>query len=176
MKPWLALLAALACAGLSACYTSKSLLLDPRQAVTPLAEGRQQAAGEVQETVEVTLLPDHWYRVRAAGKDEKLLITALPSVAGETRYAFALDEPGGYLYGLAFRQGGQIDFDLPFCGDDAARQAALRHGATMQTVGKAVAPTCTFADAASLTAALSDYAGPAAADRSKLTRLPAKLE
>ena len=117
---------------LAGCYMSQKLLLDPSQAATPLAMGRQTATStgdDKPETVDIRLGPDHWYVIRNEGKDDRVLFTPLAGgVPGQPRYAFAAGEGGGFIYGVATRRQGALYFDLPSCGDTAAQQAAAAHG------------------------------------------------
>ena len=175
MRPLLAGLLLAATVALGACYMSDKLLLDPGQAATPLAVGRQTATpsgDDKPEMVDIRLGADHWYVIRNDGKDDRVLFTPLPGgTAGQQRYAFAAGEGQGYIYGVATRRQGAVYFDLPSCGDAAAQEAAAAHG-VVTPPGKTIAPTCTFTSSASLLGALKDYADKADANR-PLSHLPA---
>jgi hypothetical protein len=174
MKPFLAGLAVAATLALSGCYESEKLLLDPKQAATPLAEGRQTTTGKdgKAETVEVFLDPDRWYRVRSEGEDERVLFVPLSGRPGAApRYAFAEAETKSFIYGVAHRRDGQLYFALPSCGEAKARAAAVRPGAKAERPD-AIAPICTFKTRSSLIAALRQYADHPA-DEGDLTSLAA---
>ena len=178
MKPLMAGLLAGAALVLSGCYTSEKLLMDPAQAATPLAVGRQTTSGgeDKPETVQISLGADHWYVIHedsdAKDKDQRVLFTPLAGAApGEQRYVFTSSENASFLYGVATRRQGRIYFDLPSCDQPAAQAAAAAHGVTAPP-GKALSPVCTFKDAASLTGALKDYADHTDPKRS-LSSLPA---
>ena len=164
---------ALAAVALSGCYQSERLLLNPREAVAPLAPGVHKTAGggEALE-VEVSVTKDGWQKIHLDNKDDMILFTPLPGApAGEQRYALAFAENVGFVYGLAYRRGGQVYIDLPLCDGGEALDIALRHGATAERPG-VIAPVCTFKDSAALVAALTDFAN-RPGDRGDLTRLPA---
>jgi hypothetical protein len=154
---------------LSGCYASERLLLDPAQAATPLALGRQQATGASAETVEISLDPDHWYRIRSGERTDRVLLTPLPG-GPDGRYAFAFRERNGFVYGVAEKRDGQVAFDLPFCDLGPARDAAIAHGVAVPAKG-AMAPVCSFSRRDDLLGALQDYAR--AGPRGETVLLPA---
>ena len=150
----LVLMAALALAG---CYASKSLLLDPRQAVQPLALGTFSDPKEEGALLDVSLEPGGWYRFYAIGDKTvgHVLFTPLP---GQDRIlAFAYTEkPDGYLYGLAYKaDDGMIHLGATSCSVDAARKAAEAHHAA---ISQGLGSTCEFKTRADLLGALADYA------------------
>ena len=155
---------ALAAAALAGCYESQALLLDAGQAVQPLATGDFQNVGEPGDNVTVRLGADHWYAVtgkgpkdKAPGETQRLLFNVLPG-GDQRRFVFANDLKGAFIYGLARRDAdGKVYFNVPFCGDTPARDAAAKAGAAMGTK-KALGPTCTFATRASLLDALQRFA------------------
>ena len=159
---------------LAGCYESEALLLDPAQAVTPLAVGTQTILdeGDTPEKVTVTLGQDHWYRVTSPDPREKPSRVLFTTLAGtrDGQIAFAYDDGGKYLYGIAERRDGRVFIDLPFCDLGAARDIAIAHGVKMAAKG-ALAPTCTFERAADLRAALIDWAL-RPGERPKLPNLP----
>ncbi|OYX31610.1 MAG: hypothetical protein B7Y99_09780 [Caulobacterales bacterium 32-69-10] len=172
-----ALAAGLICAAalaLAGCYESKALLLDPKQAVAPLAVGTQTLAdeGERPYDVEISLGPDRWYTINTRdgrGRADRFLFTPLPGgLDGE--FAFAVGGRGAWLYGVAERRDGRIYLDVPFCDLGPARDAALAHGVKIDPK-RAMAPSCTFTRGADLTGALADYAR--RAGKPKLPNLPA---
>ena len=174
MKPLLAGLLFAVAVALSGCYMSDKLLLDPGQAAAPLAVGRQTTAGgeDRPQTIEISQAPDRWYVVHVDGKDDRMLFVPLAGgAAGEQRYAFTSGDKGGFVYGVAVRRQGAVYFDTPYCDQPAALAAAAAHG-VKPPAGKAIAPTCSFTDAASLLGALKDYADQADPKRN-LIHLPA---
>ena len=162
MRPVLAALMAVAALALSGCYESKRLLLDPAQAVLPLALGRQVPAGDDPPTaVLISLDPSPWYRMDDADKPpapgEKIdhfLFVPLPQARG--LMAFAFGSPGLFTYGIAERRNGRVYLDYPSCQSGPARVAALAHGVKAPT--KDATQACEFASARSLLGALADYA------------------
>jgi hypothetical protein len=159
---------------LAACYTSDKLLLDPAQAATPLATGRQTTAGgdDRPQTLDISLGPDRWYVIHAGADEDRLLFVPLPGGApDQPRYAFTASDKRNFVYGVAVRRAGQLYFDTPYCDQPAALDAAAAHGVKPPT-GKAISPVCTFADAASLMGALKDYAD-RSATKLGLMHLPA---
>lgn len=160
---------------LSGCYESKTLLLDARQAATPLAVGTQTLAdeGEKPYQVDITLGADRWYVVDSHdGRDraDRMLFVPLPSGL-DGQYAFAIGGKDGYLYGAAEKRDGRVYLDVPFCDLGPARDAAVAHGVKVAS-GRAMAPVCTFTKASDLTAALAEYAR--RSTREKLPNLPAQ--
>jgi hypothetical protein len=171
-------LAALAAIGaallLSGCYESKALLLDARQAATPLAVGHQTLAdeGEQPYAVDISLGADRWYTVDSHdGRDASDRMLFTPLAGGlDGQYAFAIGGRSGYLYGVAEKKDGRLYLDVPFCDLGPARDAAVAHGVKVEA-GRAMAPVCTFTKAADLAGALADYARRSV--REKLPNLPA---
>lgn len=163
MRPLRAAILVLAAAALTGCYTSDKLLLDPARAAAPLAVGEQSATGPDGETtpISVSLEPDRWYRLRSGKDDDRVLFTPLSDsgAASPQRYAMAVEVRGrGYLYGVVYRQGRELQLDLPFCDQPAARAAAAAHGGVAPPGRGALSPLCNFTSAAEVAAALSDYA------------------
>jgi hypothetical protein len=166
---------ALATLALAGCYMSDKLLLDPAQAVTPLAEGRQEMRGSSTETVEIRLGADRWYTIRSGKETGRVLFTPLQAGVDDGRYAFAAPEQNGFVYGVAERIDGRIYLDLPFCDLGPAREIAIANGVRPPAKGKALSPVCEFDDAKDLRAALAAYAvrsGPRPDDRANLPAAP----
>lgn len=170
---------ALACLTLAGCYESKTLLLDPKQAATPLAVGTQTLAdeGERPYDVDIRLGPDRWYTIGATGnttggrdKADRFLFIPLPGGL-EGQYAFAVGDKGAFLYGVAEKRDGRLYLDVPFCDLGPARDAAVAHGVPVDPK-RAMAPSCTFTKGADLTGALADYAR--RSGKPKLPNLPAQ--
>jgi hypothetical protein len=167
-----ALVAALALAG---CYESKTLLLDAKQAATPLAVGSQTLAdeGERPYDVDIRLGADRWYTITTKGGGDKADRFLFTPLAGglDGQFAFAVGGKGAYLYGVAERRDGRLYLDVPFCDLGPARDAAVAHGVRVDPK-RAMAPSCTFTRAADLTGALADYAR--RSGKPKLPNLPAQ--
>ncbi|HTI68046.1 MAG TPA: hypothetical protein VL460_10930 [Caulobacteraceae bacterium] len=175
MKPFLAALAVAAVA-LGACYQSKTLLLDPKLAATPLATGRQTVLddGGMPEDIEIALGPDRWYRIKDAGagedKADRFLFTPLAGGPEGRWLAFAMQDKTAFVYGVAEQRDGKVYLDLPFCDLGPTRDIAIAHGVKVAAKG-AMSPICQFDKAADLQGALADYAR-RPGDRTKLAVLP----
>lgn len=175
MKGLIAGLALAACLALGACYQSKTLLLDPAQAATPLATGTQTLAdeGDRPQTLQIAIGADRWYRIRNdedGDKESRILFTPLADAPPGRWFAFAYGDKDAYVYGVAEQREGRVYLDLPFCDLGPTRDIAIAHGVKMATKG-AMSPVCTFEKAADLTGALADYAR--RRDKPKLPNLPA---
>lgn len=175
MRLTAALALCLAALSLAGCYMSAKLLLDPAQAVTPLAQGRQEIRGSSTETVEISLGADRWYTIKSGKDTSRVLFNPLQAGVADDRYAFASPEQNGFVYGVVERMDGRLYFDLPFCDLGPAREIAIANGVRPPPKGKALSPVCEFDDAKNLRAALSAYAtrsGPRADDRANLPAAP----
>jgi hypothetical protein len=175
MRLHLAALAAVTVLALAGCYESKALLLDPGQAAAPLATGSQTLAdeGDRPQSVQISLGPDRWYRVRSAqdgDKESRVLFTPLADAPAGRWFAFAYGDQGAYVYGVAEQREGRVYLDLPFCDLGPTRDIAIAHGVRMASKG-AMSPACTFEKATDLAGALADYAR--RPGKPKLPNLPA---
>ncbi len=152
---------ALACLVLAGCYESKALLLDPKQAATPLMVGTQTLAdeGEQPYQVDISLGADRWYTINTHdGRDKADRFLFTPLAGGlDGQFAFAVGGKGAFLYGVAEKRNGRLYLDVPFCDLGPARDAAVAHGVQVDPK-RAMAPSCTFTKGADLTGALADYA------------------
>lgn len=155
---------------LASCFASEPLLLDPRQAAAPLASGPQMTSGMDPEAVTVVRQADGWYLLRGEDEDYRVLFTALQGTT--PRFAFAVSQGGGFVYGVAERRDRRVQLQLPTCSYEA-RTVALAQGATVDDRSPEVtAPLCLFKDRGSLLAAL-DRIADRGAGRDWMTSLPA---
>ena len=153
----IALLVVLAALALAGCYVSKTLLLDPRAAVQPLAVGIFADAKEEAAAVDISLEPDGWYRFYEIGDKTvgRMLFTPLPGQDRILAMAYA-EKPGGYLYGLAYKSDdGLVYIGATSCSNDDAKLAAAAHHAV---ISSDTAPSCEFKTRTDLLGALADYA------------------
>src|SRR5205823_3902876 len=88
----LVLAAALALAG---CYVSKTLLLEPRQAVQPLAVGTFSDPKDPGVLLDISLEPDGWYRFYAIGDNTVGRVLFTPLKGQDRIVAFAYTEKAG---------------------------------------------------------------------------------
>ena len=155
-----ALVLLVAAFALTGCYVSKTQLLDPKQAVRPLALGNFESGEKPGEILDVSQEAGGWYRVYEIGDDDatRVMFTPLPGQDG-TLAMVMVEEGGkrGYMYGLAHRgDDGLVHLEGASCSNEAAKRAAIAQQATI--TGSAETPTCEFTTRASLQAALADYA------------------
>ena len=154
-----ALSLALAGAALSGCYASDGLLLDPDQAVHPLADGVYVRQGDPADRFRLTLQPDGWYAVERIGAGgvlgETHRVLAQPSGDG---LILAEQEPDGFLYGLARIEPGRLYLAAPDCADPLDRDDADDQGARPDD-DDLTHHACRFTTRAALAAALAAFAG-----------------
>jgi hypothetical protein len=152
-----ALLLLLAAFALAGCYVSKTLLLDPKQAVQPLAVGTFSDPKEKGVAMDISLAPDGWYRFYEIGDNTvgRMMFTPLPGQERILAMAYA-EKKDGYLYGLAYKgDDGMVYVGATSCSNDAAKRAAMAHHAVISTDSS---PSCEFKTRADLLGALADYA------------------
>lgn len=155
----LVLVVLLAALGLSGCYASKRLLLDPSQVVYPLAEGVFSDPKEPDSILDIGREPGGSYRIFGLGDDEttSVLFTSLPGYDDLMIMAMWEAPKDGYVYGLAFvGDDGLVHFGGVSCDNPEGRRAAVAAGGSA-TAGRIV-NICGFNSRKSLTAALADYA------------------
>ncbi len=162
MKTAIVVALCVAALGLTGCYESKMLLLDPSAAIQPLAGGDY---GPVEDRRRIVPRADGWYdeykwrpEVGEAGEwgpPRSILLNELGDVDGRSTYAVALPVPeGSWLYGVvALTEDGGFIQAHPDCmlGEDYG--IARRNGAS-ETGESAI---CHFTDSDALIAALSEW-------------------
>ncbi len=149
------LLLALTCTFLSACFESKSLLLDPAQARNPLQDQSWTQAGSgenadkpIQHTLK--LASDGWYDY----DEYHVLINDLGSRDGATLYIYGAPDgsEGAYVYGiLAVWPNGAWRTTRPDCSVEAERAIGINAGA------QAPEDVCMFDSAPALLQAMRTY-------------------
>jgi hypothetical protein len=164
-----AFLAVLAAGLLSAgCYMSETMLLNPAQAISPLALGAQSATTQDKaEPVTVSLEGDGWYALAGddpEGKITRLMFTPLTTIGERTLLAYVSREEFGYIYGVAERREGRILLDLPTCEPGTGREVALAHNA-LPPETETVGTVCEFNRGEDIRGALIDYASRADIER-----------
>ena len=151
--------------GLAGCYVSDGLLLDPTEAVQPLAEGDYIQEGEGNR-MRLIQTADGWYEVETIftdgtiGETRRALVNIIATPAGG---AFAIAEQrgdGGYAYAVARVEGGRVQLATPDCADPADRNLAVDHGGGEDDDGP-MTPTCSFHNRVALLSALTAFAGQA---------------
>ena len=151
--------------GLTGCYGSSGLLLDPDEAVQPLAEGTyiQEGGGDRLRLIQTA---DGWYEVETMfadgtiGETHRALVNLIATPSGG---AFAIAEQrgdGGYAYAVARVEGGRVQLATPDCADPADRDLAVDHGVAEEDDGP-MTPTCSFHNRVALMSALAAFAGQA---------------
>ena len=150
--------------GLTACYGSDGLLLDPDEAVQPLAEGTYVQEGG--DRLRLIQTADGWYEVESLfadgsiGETHRALVNIIATPGGG---AFAIAEQrgdGGYAYAVARVGSGRVQLATPDCTDPADRNLAVDQGAGEDDDGP-MTPTCSFHNRPALVAALAAFAGQA---------------
>ncbi len=150
--------------GLAGCYASPGLLLDPTEAVQPLAEGTYiQDGGDRFRLIQTA---DGWYEVETVfadgtiGETHRALVNLIATPGGG---AFAIAEQqgsGGYAYAVARVEGGRVQLATPDCADPADRDLAVDHGGG-EDDDRVMTPNCSFHNRVALLAALAAFAGQA---------------
>lgn len=151
--------AALALTGalLGGCWVSETPLLDPRDAVHPVAAGPQVSTSDGRDrAIEARIQPDGWYRMVEDDSVTEVLFTPLTTEGAPTVFAFMVKEEDAYIYGIAERRDGEVLLDLPSCQPGPGLTIALAHRAAPPDPG-AIGAACAFHAQADLRAALIDY-------------------
>ena len=143
---------------LQGCYLSDRLLVDPADAVHPLADGVYARQGDSQDRFRLTLQPDGRYAVERVAADGALeeTHTVLVTPQGDG-YLLAEARDDGFAYALARVQGADLYLAAPDCADPLDRNAAEDQGADLDLPDAAGA--CGFDSAAALDAALETFEG-----------------
>lgn len=144
-------------AGLSACYVSGDLLLDPADAAHPLADGVYVRQGDPGDRFRLTLEPDGWYAVERLGADGVLGEThrVLASRSDEG-FVLAEADDDGFSYAVARVEGPRLFLAAPDCADSLDRDDAVDHSAAQDDDFRQV---CRFKTREALATALSAFAG-----------------
>lgn len=153
---------ALLAVGLSACYVSKTLLLDPASARQPWPSSTwSETHNGAVKNYRATKRADGWYDYGEQRADtgqweeHKILLNDLGTVSGRTLYVYAMQmEPGddgqSVLYGIVVTlPGGKWKIVTPDCSLDVPKAIAKAHHAEKD---------CMFSDRSQLLGALRDYA------------------
>jgi hypothetical protein len=148
---------------LSACYVSKTMLLDPAAARQPWPSSTwSETHNGAVDNYRAVKRSDGWYdygeQHADTGKweEHKVLLNDLGTVSGRTLYAYAMQmEPGdegqSVLYGIIVAlPGGKWKAVTPDCSLDVPKAIARAHHVDEKN--------CMFSDRAQLLGALRDYA------------------
>jgi hypothetical protein len=155
--------------GLAGCYASPGLLLDPTEAVQPLAEGdyiQDGGPGEAGGRFRLIQTADGWYEVETLyadgtiGETHRALVNLIATSGGGSFAIAEAQGDGGYAYAVARLVGGRVQLATPDCADPADRDLAVDHGGGEDDDGS-MTPNCSFHNRVALLAALAAFAGQA---------------
>jgi hypothetical protein len=161
MKPIAVILAAISL-GMSACYASGVLLLNPSEPAHPIEEGTYVREGA--DALRINLDPDGWYRVEQVqaggliGESHRVLLNTIPLDGGREGFAAAEESDDGWDYGVGYVDHGRVYLATPDCVDPLDRSDAVDHGGFADD-DDPMTHNCQFRSRGALISALAAFAG-----------------
>ena len=148
---------------LEGCYGSPRLLLDPDEAVHPIADGVYQRQGEA-DRYRISLGSDGWYEIEPVeadgmiGQSHHVLLNRVALADGGEEFAVAEQADEGYRYAVVRLDHGRVFLATPDCADPLDRNDAVDHGGQPED-DDPMTRICSFKTRDALVAALAAFAG-----------------